>query len=125
MDSLSDEESLIARQQTRRCLQQYVALFLSIILSATTALLESAYTTREPYHTSILTGEGWVMELLAGHPERICCELGVHHLSLKLSSWTFGRWDMTTQDVEFHLNKLHCICDRPNCQAPWRAFSEV
>jgi len=69
-----DEESLIIQQQTQRHLQQYVALFLSIILSATTALLES-YTTREPYHTSILTGEGWVMQLLAGHPECICCEL--------------------------------------------------
>jgi hypothetical protein len=34
---------------------------------------------KEPYHTSILTGEGWVMELLAGHPERIRCELGMHH----------------------------------------------
>ena len=73
-----DEESLITQQQTRRRLQQYVALFLSIILSAATTVLES-YITREPYHTSILTGEGWVMELLAGHPERIRCELGVHH----------------------------------------------
>jgi hypothetical protein len=31
-----------------------------------------------PYHTSILTGAGWVSELLSGHPERICTELGVH-----------------------------------------------
>ena len=34
---------------------------------------------RLPYHTSILTGEGWVMELLAGHPRRIRTELGVSH----------------------------------------------
>ena len=74
-----DEESLITQRQTQRHLQQYAALFLSIILSATTALLESVYTPREPYHTSILTGEGWVMELLAGHPEHIHCELGMHH----------------------------------------------
>jgi hypothetical protein len=33
---------------------------------------------KEPYHTSVLTGEAWVLELLAGHPERIRCELGVH-----------------------------------------------
>ncbi|KAF8808877.1 hypothetical protein BYT27DRAFT_7058906, partial [Phlegmacium glaucopus] len=40
---------------------------------------------REPYHTSILTGQGWVMELLAGHPRRIRCELGVHrHVFLEL-----------------------------------------
>jgi hypothetical protein len=31
-----------------------------------------------PYHTSILTGEGWVMELRLGNPRRIHCELGVH-----------------------------------------------
>ena len=31
-----------------------------------------------PYHTSILTGQGWVTELLEGHPERIWNELGVH-----------------------------------------------
>ncbi|KAF8810322.1 hypothetical protein BYT27DRAFT_7057949, partial [Phlegmacium glaucopus] len=40
---------------------------------------------REPYHTSILTGQGWVMELLAGHPRHIHCELGVHwHVFLEL-----------------------------------------
>jgi hypothetical protein len=32
----------------------------------------------EPYHTSALTGQEWVMELIVGHPERIRCELGVH-----------------------------------------------
>ena len=32
----------------------------------------------EPYHTSALLGEEWVMELITGHPERIRCELGVH-----------------------------------------------
>ena len=31
-----------------------------------------------PYHTSILTRQGWVTELLEGHPERIRNELGVH-----------------------------------------------
>ncbi|KAH9954260.1 hypothetical protein BGW80DRAFT_1130185, partial [Lactifluus volemus] len=34
---------------------------------------------KQPYHTSALTGEAWVLELLAGHPECIRCELGVHH----------------------------------------------
>ena len=31
----------------------------------------------EPYHTSILSGWGWVEELLEGHPGHIRCELGV------------------------------------------------
>jgi hypothetical protein len=30
-----------------------------------------------PYHTSALTGQGWVNELLGGHPGRIRLELGV------------------------------------------------
>ncbi|KIJ07885.1 hypothetical protein PAXINDRAFT_34635, partial [Paxillus involutus ATCC 200175] len=32
-----------------------------------------------PFHTSILTGEGWMLELLNGHPERIRISLGVSH----------------------------------------------
>ena len=31
-----------------------------------------------PYHTFILTSQGWVLELLNRHPEWICTELGVH-----------------------------------------------
>lgn len=30
------------------------------------------------HHTFVLTGEGWVQELLGGHPERIRNELGMH-----------------------------------------------
>lgn len=36
--------------------------------------------TRQPYHTSALTGADWVMELMVGHPRRIRTELGVSHL---------------------------------------------
>ncbi|KAJ7319139.1 hypothetical protein DFH08DRAFT_632566, partial [Mycena albidolilacea] len=32
----------------------------------------------QPYHTSKLTGQQWVEELMRGHPERIHNELGVH-----------------------------------------------
>jgi len=38
-----------------------------------------------PYHTLILSGEGWVKELRNGHPERIRTELAVHkHVFTKL-----------------------------------------
>jgi len=37
-----------------------------------------AYYDKTPYHNSALTGATWVVELLTGHPERICHELGVH-----------------------------------------------
>jgi hypothetical protein len=77
-----------ARQAIRNRLGQFAFLFISIILSATTSILHSIYSHEsEPYHTSILTGEGWVLELLTGHPERIHCELGVHrHVFAKLIS---------------------------------------
>ena len=32
---------------------------------------------RQPYHTSILSGEAWVQELIHGHPRHIRTELGV------------------------------------------------
>lgn len=59
---------------------QYLTLIISITVCATASLLESLIRRREPepYHTSILTGEGWVIELLTGHPERIRCEFGMH-----------------------------------------------
>lgn len=63
----------------RKChLQQFVVLCASIILTATATLVASSYEEPEPlpYHTSILTGEGWVL-LLSGHLGRICYKLGV------------------------------------------------
>ena len=72
------------RQRALKRLRHYIALFVAIMLTGTSTLLLSL-TERNPYHTSILTGQGWVMELLAGHPERIRCELGVHrHVFVEL-----------------------------------------
>jgi len=31
----------------------------------------------QPFHTSVLTGQAWVCELLLGHPDCICISLGV------------------------------------------------
>ena len=50
----------------------------------------------EPYHMSILSGQGWVNELLEGHPECIHCELGVSQevfLQLITSLHGFGFGD--------------------------------
>ena len=49
----------------------------------------------KPYHTSILSGWGWVEELLEGHPGHICCELGISRevfleLISVLHSFSFG-----------------------------------
>src|SRR5882762_7344743 len=58
-------------------LSRIAALIVTILVTNLVALLRSRYF-KEPWHTSILTGQMWVMELLMGHPERICTELGVH-----------------------------------------------
>ena len=76
---IADEERRSARARMQ-CIQRYAALFISIIITATAVLVDSLFTqVKEPYHTSILTGEGWIMELLSGHPNCIRCELGVSH----------------------------------------------
>jgi hypothetical protein len=63
-----------------QCIQRYAAFFISIILTATAVLVDWLFTqVNEPYHTSILTDKGWIMELLSGHPNWIQCELGVSH----------------------------------------------
>jgi len=58
---------------------QITALFISIILNSVVSALLVLYPNDPiPYHTSILTGEAWVLELLTGHLKQIYCKLGVH-----------------------------------------------
>jgi hypothetical protein len=80
-----DEEACQAAQQLAMwCLYQHIMLFISVLLTACTSILQASKPP-QPYHTSILNGEGWVVELLNGHPNHICCELGVsHHVFTKL-----------------------------------------
>ena len=78
MDEDNEEARQAARVLSMRRLYQIISLCLSVTLNAFTSLqTQSARRTREPYHTSILTGEEWVIELLTGHPKRIRCELGL------------------------------------------------
>lgn len=51
-------------------------IVVSIIVAAAQMYAEPLYS-KIPYHTSLLTGEMWVQELLAGHPCRIKTELGM------------------------------------------------
>ncbi|EGO04570.1 hypothetical protein SERLA73DRAFT_45108, partial [Serpula lacrymans var. lacrymans S7.3] len=46
-------------------------------LSLLSVALVSNSINRQCYHTLVLTGEGWMHELVEGHPGCICCELGV------------------------------------------------
>lgn len=61
----------------RRRVIGLIILLINIVTHCTVLLLLEARSDPQPYHTSILTGAGWLMELLLGHPDRIRCELGV------------------------------------------------
>ena len=66
-----------ARMHLHRTIIFAITLQLSLLLPTLIRLI-FRYHMKEPYHTSILSGYAWVQELLHGHPERICTELGVH-----------------------------------------------
>ena len=52
---------------------------MAVVAAATAAIIYAApLYDKTPYHTSALSGEAWVQELINGHPEPIRCELGVH-----------------------------------------------
>lgn len=64
------------RRQNHMRILRHIALLVSVLLTATHSLLQDSVP--EAYHTSALSGEEWVMELIVGHPDRMRCELGMH-----------------------------------------------
>ncbi|KAJ3738766.1 hypothetical protein EV360DRAFT_15511, partial [Lentinula raphanica] len=65
-----------------------------IVTLAAALYASSNYWTQE-YHTSKLSGQEWVDELIRGHPERIYTELGVRlhvfvHLIVYLRQMGYG-----------------------------------
>lgn len=112
---ISEVEAQQARRRlsTVQCVQKYAALLVSIVGTATASLVQSMYT-REAYHTSALTGEAWVMELLAGHPERIRCELGVSHdvfseLIAELRSMGYGNSKFVSLEEKLAIFLYACV----------------
>ena len=65
------------RMHLHRSIIFAITLQLSLLLPTLLHLILH-YHMKEPYHTSILSGYAWLQELLHGHPEHICMELGVH-----------------------------------------------
>jgi hypothetical protein len=51
-----------------------VIRLVNVIFPTIEQIFHATHYTRQPYHTSILSGEGWVQEFLHGHPEHICTE---------------------------------------------------
>ena len=76
---ISDDEDEMEEELDRRLLDVIVAQWqrelasISVIAVkvANAIILATTCADPIPYHTSILSGEGWVQELLTGHPERI------------------------------------------------------
>ena len=58
-------------------MEAQLMLITSVVLPHVAQLIWSYYI-KVPYHTSILTDYGWIMELLNGHPKHIWTELGMH-----------------------------------------------
>jgi hypothetical protein len=59
----------------------HIQLLIAYIIAQITALYQHLFLAppaKIPYHTSALTGKGWVLELMTGHPDRIWHNLGVN-----------------------------------------------
>ncbi|SRR6266545_1799745 len=82
-----------------------ITIQLSLLLLILTCLIHCYYL-KELYYTSILSGKAWGQELLHGHPERICTELGVHKevfyaLIKELQSMGYGNSKYVTLEEQF------------------------
>ena len=64
------------RQRCRLFLQM-IGMFINVVISTVISFARPLYD-KEDYHTSALSGATWILELLEGHPDQICCELGVN-----------------------------------------------
>ena len=90
---------------------QFVANCLVIITAMITIMMMP--TNPEPYHTSIISGQMWVKELLHGHPDRIYCELGVQKevfLELICTVHSFGITGSKYVTLEEQLSTFLYMC---------------
>jgi len=67
----------MAPTRTKHRLRNRAAGVVINIIVAAAQMYAGPLYNKTPYHTSILTGEMWVQELIAGHPKRIRTELGM------------------------------------------------
>ena len=73
----NDEQCCAAHLWALQHIQQITVTFVTVVSAILTLLNVSK--DPEPYHTSILSGQCCVNELLEDHPAHIHCELGVSH----------------------------------------------
>ena len=86
MPDHSDQDQLLEDDPDEEEMQEIQQRRLALLSSATAIFtacqavidLLTPVINGTPYHTSVLSGEEWVQELLSGHPRWICTELGVY-----------------------------------------------
>ena len=86
-------------QDARREIIQNIFKLIQVLLASLLDLWVSLHPPRHDpikYHTSILSGHAWLMELITRHPDHIKCELGLRKetfLSLVAEFCSLGHWD--------------------------------
>ena len=91
------------------------ALLVTHILSKLTIdlLLSNIPRNPQPYHTSALSGEAWLIELILGHPDCIRCELGMDVHTFKavtLELWRHNHESSKYVSLEEQLAIFLYIC---------------
>jgi hypothetical protein len=84
-------------EDTEDHLIDIAAIFVGLVMEHAASYARTLYD-KTPYHTSALTREMSVLELMNGHPERICNELGVHKgvfSSFAMTVWGFHILDLS------------------------------
>src|ERR1700679_959206 len=115
----------IERNQNQRLFEQriieqihwFVGYFINVLIPAFTQIIRRRYV-KQPYHTSILTGQGWVDELVHGHPLRIRTELGVslevfHGLISKLREMGHGASRHVKLEEQLAIFLYACVTGLP------------
>ena len=74
MDDVPDHTAALAHYRSR--LIRYVVAIIAILFDSVVNV-RPPRAEQIPYHTSVLTGQGWVDELILGHPDRILHSLGM------------------------------------------------
>lgn len=84
MHSIAAQQARALRQQNNLQKEHFYRrrylMFLTCIIAQISAIYYQLFLTPRiniPYHTSALTGQAWVLELMTGHPDRIRHNLGV------------------------------------------------
>jgi hypothetical protein len=100
-------------QQWHQHITHLVSLLVTIVIPTILQVVRALYV-KQPYHTSILSGEGWVQELLHGHPKRIQCELGVtkevfQHLIHELHAMGFKRSRYVSLEEQVAIFLYTCV----------------